>query len=157
MPFQRTAGFEEIHVTSLKPGDVILVKSLIAGCHPEEATVTREPSEPFTDTLGRELITVWVQQGVRPHSHEPAEGTRQFLADGKVRGIRSAPPAAVPLITRVAGLAASGMYEPGQYARQGGLSAGELHQDGDGGVWFYVETTVPNTDVERVRVAVSPA
>jgi hypothetical protein len=157
MSVQATAGYEEIHVTSLKPGDVILVKPLIEGCDPEEATVTREPSEPFTDMYGRELITVWIQQGVLPRSHEPAEGTRQFLADGKVRGTRSAPPSVSPLITRIAGLAANGVYEPGQYARQGGLSAGELHQDGNGSVWFYVWTTVNNTDREQVRVTVSPA
>jgi hypothetical protein len=60
-------------------------------------------------------------------------------------------------IARIAELAANGMYEPGQYAPRGGLSAGALHDDGQGGAWFYVETTVPNTDRERFRVIVTPA
>ena len=61
------------------------------------------------------------------------------------------------LVDRIANLAMNGVYEPGQYTRRGGLSAGLLHNDGQGGAWFYIETTQNNTERERVRVTVTPA
>jgi hypothetical protein len=61
------------------------------------------------------------------------------------------------LVDRIANLAMNGIYEPGQYTRRGGLSAGLLHDDGQGGAWFYVETTQNNTERERVRITVTPA
>jgi hypothetical protein len=59
------------------------------------------------------------------------------------------------LISRVARLAAEGIYEPGQYAPHGGLAADELVTNADGSVSFDVSTTVPDTDRETVRVTVS--
>jgi hypothetical protein len=60
-------------------------------------------------------------------------------------------------IARIAGLMMDGVYEPGQYVRSAHLSAGQLHDDGQGGAWFCVETTENNTDRERFRVTVTPA
>jgi hypothetical protein len=67
------------------------------------------------------------------------------------------PPVMQPLVRKAAVLAINGMYEPGQYVRSADLRAGKLHDDGQGGAWFYAETDEPATGTERVRVTIAPA
>jgi hypothetical protein len=60
------------------------------------------------------------------------------------------------LTERVTELTAEGVYEPGNYASEHDLSAGEFTSEPDGTIWFWVETRTPNTDRERVKVTISP-
>jgi hypothetical protein len=59
------------------------------------------------------------------------------------------------LIARVAELTSEGIYAPGQYTRQGGLSASALTTHTDGSMSFSVFTTFPNMDRETVKVTIS--
>jgi hypothetical protein len=87
---------------------------------------------------------------------EPVPGSAAYQLTNAGRARLGAAPYS-ELVGKVAGLMMNGLYEPGQYVKSAHMRAGYLHEDGQGGAWFYAETDEENTGVERVRVTITPA
>jgi hypothetical protein len=114
--------------------------------HPEEVTTVNDKTAPgYAGPTGREL----------PGEHWNARAIRE-LAEAAPEATAE-PPAMNELVRKAADLMMGGLYEPGQYVKSAHMRAGCLNEDGEGGAWFYAETDEENTDVERVRVTITPA